>query len=299
MRKLVSLFMLLCVLTGNAQTRKVRVVMRMGSEFVGTLKEFKIFEHVLLIVDGKEVLVPYGEMAYMDDIVTETKTPATPATPVTPVIPETPETPETPESPENPENPENPEKPGKPAKPETPVTPVSQVSVPDTPVAPVTPVASVIPAAPVTTVAADAPAAPVTPAASVASFKGFLLDINNNVYLHSSSTPVNKEFDEAGLDVLKRLVRRYGFWHIVDKPEDAHFSINYVVTTEGKPKVGVAISSLLTGKDEVLGEAKLPEDIAEFRKQVWELYNKHILPLQKKIEKGNVPSRTKKDFTVE
>ena len=44
---------------------------------------------------------------------------------------------------------------------------------------------------------------------------------------------------------------------------------------------------------------KLPEDIAEFRKQVWELYNKHILPLQKKIEKGNVPSRTKKDFTVE
>ena len=276
--------MLLCVLTSNAQTRQVRVVMRKGSEFVGTLKEFKIFEHVLLIIDGKEVLVPYDEMAYMDDIVTETQTPAMPATPVTSTTPATPVTPVIPETTETAEIPETPEIPA------TPATPVPQKAVPDTPAVPVTSV---------TSAALVSSAASVAPAASVASFKGFLLDINNNVYLHSSSTPVNKEFDDAGLDVLKRLVRRYGFWHIVDKPEDAHFSINYVVTTEGKPKVGIVIASLLTGKDELLGETKLPEDIAEFRKQVWELYNKHILPLQKKIEKGSVPSRTKKDFTVE
>ena len=129
-------------------------------------------------------------------------------------------------------------------------------------------------------------------------FKGFLLERGNNVYLECISDPTSVAYNEAALDVLKRQMRRDGFWNIVERPEDAHFSIVYLTTLQGKTNVAIAINSRLTGKNEVLGEMNGSEDVAEYRKIVWELYNKYITPLHKKIDKGKAPNKLKKNFTL-
>ena len=129
-------------------------------------------------------------------------------------------------------------------------------------------------------------------------FKGFLLESGNNVYLDCISDPMSVDYNEAALDVLKRQMRRDGFWNIVERPEDAHFSIVCLAILQGKTNVAIAINSRLTGKNEVLGEMKGPEDVDEYRKIVWELYNKFIIPLHKKIEKGEAPHKLKKNFTL-
>lgn len=125
-------------------------------------------------------------------------------------------------------------------------------------------------------------------------YHGFLLESGNNVYFDCTSDPKNDQYNEAALDVLKR---HDGFWKMVDQPEDAHFSIVCVASLHEKSKVSIGISSKITGKEEVLGEVKGPEDVSEYRKIVWELYNKHIIPLQKKIETNKTPKRIAKDFT--
>ena len=137
-----------------------------------------------------------------------------------------------------------------------------------------------------------------TEAATLTGYKGFLLESGNSVYIECISDPKNEAYNEAALDVLKRQLRRDGFWKIVDTAEESHFSIVCLANLQGKKKATIAISSLVTGNNEVLGDLKGYEDVNEYRKTVWELYNKYILPMQKKIENNKTPKRTMADFTV-
>ena len=136
------------------------------------------------------------------------------------------------------------------------------------------------------------------PASKFANFHGFLLESGNNVCLTSISNPKNTAYDQAAVDVLTRQLRRDGFWHIVENPEEAHFILNCVVNlNDGKASIG--ISSDLTGGNEYLGTLKGAEDVTEYRKLVWELYNKYVIPMQRKIEKGSISSHTRKNFTAD
>lgn len=134
------------------------------------------------------------------------------------------------------------------------------------------------------------------PSSKFANYRGFLLESGNNVCLTSMINPKNTAYDEAAIDVLTRQLRRDGFWRIVQNPDEAHFILN-VNLSGGKASIGIC--SELTGGKEELGTMKGAEDVTEFRKLVWELYNKYVIPMQRKIEKGSISSHTKKIFTAD
>lgn len=276
MRKILLLICFVGSLTSLAQSRYVRVTTVKGTVYKGALKEFKAFRHVVVDVEGKSVTIPYKDMAYIDDlklIKVENGEPE----PESVVAPE----------------------------PEPVVAPVEAVvpavvPEPEPVVAPdpepvVAPIETVVPEPDPVVAPVEAP----KPTSKWSNYKGFLLSTGNNVYLNCVSEPTNNAYNEAALDVLKRQIKRDAFWTIVDNPEDAHFAINYTLRTEGSGKTVISISSDRVDNMEMLGNAHVPEDVDDYRKIVYDLYQKHILPLQKKIENENVPKRTKKLFTVE
>ncbi len=128
--------------------------------------------------------------------------------------------------------------------------------------------------------------------------QGLLLKRGNTVCLEGLSIPGDSAYNKAAADVLKRLTEQELFWEIVERPEDAHFSIVCLATLKGKPSVTIALSSQKTGKYEVLGKAKGFKDVTEFRKCVCRLYKKYVRPLKEQIESDRTPDRIKKDFTV-
>ena len=108
MRKLVLLLLCCLTLSVSAQQRRVRVVTLSGSAYEGVLEEFKVFEYVLIGVDGRTFMIPYDEMAYIDDakpvpVAEEPKVVETPKIVETPKVVETPQVVETPKVAETPE----------------------------------------------------------------------------------------------------------------------------------------------------------------------------------------------------
>ncbi len=309
MKRIVLLLILFCSITVSAQQKQRKVVKlttRQGVSYVGFLEELKTFEYVLLEVGEKRVQIPFDDMAYIDElkridtnkdeakkevevkkeeapkpidvkilepkpepVVTKVETAPVPvpvAEPEPGVVPEVKES----------------EPKAEPVKPEK----VEKVQNPE-------------PAPILVPVAEPEPELVVAPVVSkFANYHGFLLEEGNNVYLSCLSSPKNATYDDAAIDVLTRQILRNGFWHIVDNPEDAHFVLSCIVN-KNDDKVSVGISSELTGGKEELGSMKGSEDVTEYRKLVWELYNKYIIPLEHKIEKGSIPKHTKKNFTVE
>ena len=288
MRKFWLLLLICLPLTVFAQQKQVRVVLRKGNVVEGTLLEFKAFEYLEVETEGKKVKIDYMDMAYIDVINEETPAVETPA--VTAPAVETPNAmaAKAPESRKEKAPKVKKEKAPKVKKEKAPK--VKKEKAPKVkPLKAESPVAE-------TAIMSTAETAIVSTAGT--DFKGFLLERGNNVYLECISDPTSVAYNEAALDVLKRQMRRDGFWNIVERPEDAHFSIVYLTTLQGKTNVAIAINSRLTGKNEVLGEMNGSEDVAEYRKIVWELYNKYITPLHKKIDKGEAPNKLKKNFTL-
>ena len=283
MRKfIITLLLAICVL-GDAQAKRVRVGTREGKVYVGELKEMKSFVHVIVVVGGKDVLIPFDQMLYID-AVPEGSAEAVEVVPV-PVVAEVDSEPEPEHEPESVEE-----------KAEVVPEPVEAVPEPVEP-EPAPVVAKVEPESVPTPTPVPEPEPKSAP--ELNHYKGFLLDDGNKVYLNCKCDQKLAEYDQAALDVLKRQLRRDGYWVAVDNPNEAHFFINYTASAEGSGKITMSISSQITGKEEILGSAKVPEDVDENRKLVWELYNKYIIPLHKKIEKGNISKRTKASFTVE
>ena len=161
------------------------------------------------------------------------------------------------------------------------------------PAEPVEVVEAVKPAEPVEVVEAIKPAEPV----EAVKEKRFLLERGNNVFLECISNPENEAYNEAARDVLQRQMSRDGFWNITDQREEADFFIVCRANLEGRNDATIAIRSLLTGKESALGEIKKYEDVDDYRRVVWELYNKYIIPLHKAIENNKVSKRLKQDFT--
>ena len=161
------------------------------------------------------------------------------------------------------------------------------------PAEPVEVVEAIKPAEPVEVVEAIKPAEPV----EAVKEKRFLLERGNNVFLECISNPENEAYNEAARDVLQRQMSRDGFWNITDQREEVDFFIVCRANLEGRNDATIAIRSLLTGKESALGEIKKYEDVDDYRRVVWELYNKYIIPLHKAIENNKVSKRLKQDFT--
>ena len=307
MKRIVLFLILFCSITVSAQQKQrkiVKLTTRQGVSYVGFLEELKTFEYVLLDVGGKRLQIPFNDMAYIDELkrietdkddakkekvevkkeVEEVKKEEPKVEEEAPKFVETME-PELAQVPEPVVEPE----PEPVAEPE----PVPVAEPEPEPVAEPEPEPV---AEPEPEPVAEPEPAKVT--SKFANYHGFLLEEGNNVYLSCLSSPKNVAYDDAAIDVLTRQILRDGFWHIVDNPEDAHFVLSCIVN-KNDDKISVGISSDLTGGKEELGSMKGSEDVTEYRKLVWELYNKYIIPLEHKIEKGSIPKHTKKNFTVE
>ena len=82
----------------------------------------------------------------------------------------------------------------------------------------------------------------------IANYKGFLLAKGNNVYVHCSNSDsgygaTDAAYIKAAHMVLTKLLKQDGFWNVVDRLSDAHFTINYYVDTDGRDKTLFSISS--------------------------------------------------------
>ena len=275
---LIGLPLIIC-----AQQRQVKVSLMKGTVLEGNLVEFKAFDHLVMEVKGQRVFIDYKDMAYIDDISQAKEDQQQDLAPVEAVVAV---------------------EAVKPAEPVEAVKPAEPVEVVEA-VKPAEPVEAVKPAEPVEVVEAIKPAEPVEvveaikPAEPVEAVKEkrFLLERGNNVFLECISNPENEAYNEAARDVLQRQMSRDGFWNITDQREEADFFIVCRANLEGRNDATIAIRSLLTGKESALGEIKKYEDVDDYRRVVWELYNKYIIPLHKAIENNKVSKRLKQDFT--
>jgi hypothetical protein len=257
---LIGLPLIIC-----AQQRQVKVSLMKGTVLEGNLVEFKAFDHLVMEVKGQRVFIDYKDMAYIDDISQAKEDQQQDLAPVEAVVAV------------------------EAVKPAEPVEVVEAVK----PAEPVEVVEAIKPAEPVEVVEAIKPAEPV----EAVKEKRFLLERGNNVFLECISNPENEAYNEAARDVLQRQMSSDGFWNITDQREEADFFIVCRANLEGRNDATIAIRSLLTGKESALGEIKKYEDVDDYRRVVWELYNKYIIPLHKAIENNKVSKRLKQDFT--
>ena len=314
--------MICCAMTG-AVAKQVKVVTNEGVVYVGTLKQFKAFEKVVLIIQGKEYSIPYNNVEAINEVAADTpeQVPAGQApSEQTPseAVKEEPvkEEPvkarsrkaksrkeEQPEVAEQPKVVEEPKVVEQPKVVEEPVV-VEQPKVLESPKAlleepKVNPEPKANPEPKVNPEPKAKPEPKVKPEPNPTSkwtgYTGFVLEKGNNVYLDCTSDPKNDEYDNAAVDVLKRQLRRDGFWNVVADKKDAHLTIICKVDLNKKTSIG--IGSPVTGKEEILGDTDQPENVNDYRRIVWEMYNKHVLTLQRKIENEKVPKQMRKDFT--
>ena len=131
-------------------------------------------------------------------------------------------------------------------------------------------------------------------------YKGFLLEKGNNVYIYyaNSDGDKNAKYDKEGATVIKTLLKRDGFWNVVDNMNQAHFTINYCVITKGADKSALTISSWRTGKIHFLANESTNEEITKNNVVAQHFYKKAIKSLQNKIEKGKISKKMREDFTI-
>lgn len=302
--------MICCAMTGTV-AKQVKVVTNEGVVYVGTLKQFKAFEKVVLIIQGKEYSIPYNNVEAINEVAADTpeQVPAgqapseqTPSEAVKeepvkeepvkaksrkaksrkeeqPEVAEQPKVVEEPKVVEQPKVVEEPVVVEQPKVLESPKALLEEPKVNPEPKANPEPKVNPEP----------------NPTSKWTGYTGFVLEKGNNVYLDCTSDPKNDEYDNAAVDVLKRQLRRDGFWNVVADKKDAHLTIICKVDLNKKTSIG--IGSPVTGKEEILGDTDQPENVNDYRRIVWEMYNKHVLTLQRKIENEKVPKQMRKDFT--
>ena len=304
--------MICCAMTG-AVAKQVKVVTNEGVVYVGTLKQFKAFEKVVLIIQGKEYSIPYNNVEAINEVAADTpeQVPAGQApseqTPSEAVKEEPVKAKsrkaksrkeEQPEVAEQPKVVEEPKVVEQPKVVEEPVV-VEQPKVLESPKALLESPKALLEEPKVNPEPKANPEPKVKPEPNPTSkwtgYTGFVLEKGNNVYLDCTSDPKNDEYDNAAVDVLKRQLRRDGFWNVVADKKDAHLTIICKVDLNKKTSIG--IGSPVTGKEEILGDTDQPENVNDYRRIVWEMYNKHVLTLQRKIENEKVPKQMRKDFT--
>lgn len=131
-------------------------------------------------------------------------------------------------------------------------------------------------------------------------YKGFLLGKGNNVYIHHSNSDENPnaKYDKEGAIVLRALLKKDGFWNVVDNMFDAHFVISYGVITTNSDKANLSISSWRINKVYILDSRGTNESVLKNNIVAQDFYNGPIKSLQKKIEKGKLSKKLIEDFTI-
>lgn len=157
----------------------------------------------------------------------------------------------------------------------------------------------------------------VMPDDPLVGYKGFLLAKGNNVYIYGD----DNDYERTGVEEIKKYLIMDGFWNVVDHMNEAHFTINYLIsysdsgTIEGynsafgfggkikkdSDKITLSISSWRSGAGEVLKEVKVDESKSKRSNLMIakQLYNEVIVPFEKKIENNKIPSKLKRRFTIE
>lgn len=132
------------------------------------------------------------------------------------------------------------------------------------------------------------------------NYKGFLLSRGNNVYVYYSNTDYdnNAKYDKEGGIVIRALLKSDGFWNVVDDMNQAHFTINYCVDTNGHDVATLSISSWRTGKSHLLAIRNTNESVVKNNVIAHDFYLKAIKSLQKKIDKGAISKKYINDFTI-
>jgi len=97
-----------------------------------------------------------------------------------------------------------------------------------------------------------AEAAPATPVAEVAEqpdrfpivdlsqYHGYLLQKGNCVYIPTDS---KKDYERAGQEVFNNRTAEIGYWKVVDKPEQAHFVMIYLVSLSGRDHANICFKT--------------------------------------------------------
>ena len=118
------------------------------------------------------------------------------------------------------------------------------------------------------------------------NFKGFLLAKGNHVFV----TCGDYDYELAGAKELIKQIIIDGFWAVVDRPEQAHFVIEYHVNLEGRDKAYILIHDVnnqrICDKKWTKGSS---ESVSENREVARKIYLDSLLPLQQMIEKGECP----------
>ena len=109
-------------------------------------------------------------------------------------------------------------------------------------------------------------------------YKGFLLEKGNNVYVYygNSDGDKNAEYDKEGAMVIRTLLKKDGFWNVVDNMNQAHFTINFSVITKGRDTAQLSVSSWRTGKLYFLAIKHSSEDITKNNIIAQHFYHKEI-----------------------
>lgn len=71
------------------------------------------------------------------------------------------------------------------------------------------------------------------PEIDVSSFHGWLLEKGNCVYVAANS---DEEWNHWGVERIKYQISKIGYWTVVDKPEQAHFILQYGVCLRGEDR---------------------------------------------------------------
>lgn len=71
------------------------------------------------------------------------------------------------------------------------------------------------------------------PVVDLSQFQGLLIDKGNCVYVAANST---EEWDQWGAERIKYHLKRIGYWTVVDKPEQAHFIMQFGVCLQGQDR---------------------------------------------------------------
>lgn len=131
-------------------------------------------------------------------------------------------------------------------------------------------------------------------------YRGFLLAKGNNVYVCYGNSDKDSwsDYDKEAARVIITLLKRDGFWNVVDNMNEAHFTINYFVDTRWSDKAFFSLSSWRTGKSFLLTVKNSNESASENSLIAMKCYEKYIRPLQKKIELRKLSKRLVEDFTV-
>lgn len=131
-------------------------------------------------------------------------------------------------------------------------------------------------------------------------YKGFLLERGNNVYVYFNNSDEDKEarYDKEAADLLNNLLKKDGFWNVVDHMNQAHFSINYYVDTHWHDRSSIAISSWRTGGFHPLGVHGSNESVDDNKELAEKFYYKEIKSLQKKIKEGKLSKKIIDKFTI-